>query len=140
MLTTTTTMLGPINSTAYFPWLVILEVVIHAHMRLVESLKAKAKEKVEEATTSMLRSKTNKEKNHFDFFSSPKQKSCILDYNLEDQHHQRNITQLMSYVRLPWLPIQLWSTGIPITGRFILESTVGPTNTTHQLSNIYEWP
>jgi hypothetical protein len=43
MLITTITMLGPINSIAYFPWLVILGVVIHAHVRLVESLKAKAR-------------------------------------------------------------------------------------------------
>jgi hypothetical protein len=53
---------------------------------------------MEEATTSMLRSKTNKDKNHFDFLSSLKQKPCILDYNVEDQPHQRNITHLMSYV------------------------------------------
>ena len=46
------------------------------------------------------------------------------------------ITQLMHCVQLFQLHIQHEAIGIPTSGIFILESTVGPTNTTHQLNNV----
>ena len=49
-------------------------------------------------------------------------------YHLHDLHDELCWATLTSY--------SIWSIGIPTYGLFILKSTVGPMNTTHQLSHV----
>ena len=90
MLEATTTALYPYQS-HYSMWLTNRIVVVHAHVASLESFKAKVwGESLRGQTTLTLRSKANKNNNHFNFFSSPRPKSMI-DCNLEDRpHHQRH--------------------------------------------------
>ena len=54
--------------------------------------------------------------------------------NIEPQHYLGDecvLATLTSY--------SVWSNGIPTCGAFILESTVGPMNIAHHLSNVITW-
>ena len=82
----------------YFVWVRINSVVVHAHVALLESFKAKVQEKVEEAITLTLQSKTSKDYNQFDFFSSPEPRT-IIDYNLNDWPHHQSQPQRDFYKR-----------------------------------------
>ena len=52
------------------------------------------------------------------------------------KHNIRRLTR--SCVHMPWLHKSIWSTRIPTSDSFILESTTGSMNTTHQLSSVME--
>jgi hypothetical protein len=63
MLTTLTTPVTP--STPYFAYLTTLGEVVHAQAASLESFKSRSGEKIKEATTLTLQSRTNKDKYPF---------------------------------------------------------------------------